>query len=64
MVLNLFYAHESNNIKWPKIAKGHNSNKISIIKIGSKFNQVISSSVPISIPYIKALAPLLFEIPC
>ena len=28
MVLNLCYAHESNNIKQPEIAKGHNSNKI------------------------------------
>ena len=28
MILNLCYAHESN--KWPKIAKGHNSNKISL----------------------------------
>ena len=28
MVLNLCYAHESN--MWPKIAKGHNSNKISL----------------------------------
>ena len=28
MVLKLYYAQES-NIKWPKIAKGHNSNKIS-----------------------------------
>ena len=26
MVLNLCYAQESNNIKWPEIAKGHNSN--------------------------------------
>ena len=31
--------------------------------IGSKFNQVISSSVPISIPNIKALAQIPFEIP-
>ena len=29
---------------------------------GCKFNQVISSSVPISIPNIKALAPKVFEI--
>ena len=28
MVLNLCYAHESN--KWPKFAKDHNSNKISL----------------------------------
>ena len=28
MVLNLCYAHESNNIKLPKIAKGHNSSNI------------------------------------
>ena len=26
MVLKLYYAQESNNIKWPKIAKGDNSN--------------------------------------
>ena len=32
--------------------------------IGSKFNQVIFSSVPISIPNIKALAQILFEISC
>ena len=32
--------------------------------IGSKFNQVISSSIRISIPNIKALALILFEISC
>ena len=26
----IFYTQKSNNIKWPKIAKGHNSNKISL----------------------------------
>ena len=62
MVLKLCYAQESNNIKWPEIAKGHNSNNIYLI--GSKFNQVISFSVPISIPNIKALAQIFFEISC
>ena len=28
MVLKLCYAQESNNIKWPKISKSHNSNNI------------------------------------
>ena len=32
--------------------------------IGSKFNQVISSSVQISISNIKALAQILFELSC
>ena len=27
MVLKLWFAQESNNIKWPEISKGHNSNK-------------------------------------
>ena len=52
----------SNKIKWPEIAKGHYSNNISFI--GSKFNQVISYSVPISILNIKALAQILFEMSC
>ena len=29
MTPNLCYAQESINIKWPEIAKGHNSNNIS-----------------------------------
>ena len=32
--------------------------------ISRKFSQVISSTVPISISDIKALAQILFEIPC
>ena len=55
---NLFYAHENN--KWPKIVKGHNSQQ-NFIKLAENLNQVISSSVPIGKPNIKALAQIFFR---
>ena len=48
----VIYAQESDNMKWPEIAKGHNSNNISFHHW--KFNQVISSV------QIKALAQIFF----
>ena len=62
MFLKSWFAQESNNIKWPEISKGHNSNKI-FMKLVEKFNQVISSLVPISTLNIKALTQF-FEISC
>ena len=44
--------------KWKNQSKFQNS------VILSKVNQVIYSSAPISIPNMKALAQILFEIPC
>ena len=41
MVLNLCYAHESN--KWPKIAKGRNSNKISFNWLKIKSSDLLLS---------------------
>ena len=50
----------SSNIKWPEIAKAITPTTFHLI--GSKFKQVISFSVPISIPNIKTKAHILFEI--
>ena len=54
----LMLCTSKHKIKKPKIAKGHNSNNISLKWL--KSYQVISSSVPINIPNIKVLAQILF----
>ena len=46
----------------PKISKGHNS--VKILRNLFKVNQVIYFKDPVSIPNIKALAQLVFNISC
>ena len=64
MVLKLTYAmhNKATTLNGKKLQRAVTPTTFQLI--GWKFNQVISTSVPISIPNIKALAQILFEISC
>ena len=63
---NILHSKVSNFIeKWKKLSKFQHSVFLSKFdKKFSKVNQVIYSSAPTSIPNMKALAQILFEISC